>query len=69
LNRFLEGIGFALERIKGAHHIFSHPSVPRPFPVQSVKGQAKPYQVRQLIEFVEMYRLRLQDEDAEETNS
>ncbi len=39
----LEGFGFSRERITGSHHIFVHPLIYRPFPIQNVKGKAKPY--------------------------
>jgi predicted RNA binding protein YcfA (HicA-like mRNA interferase family) len=59
----LEAFGFTMERIKGSHRIFSHPEMSELFPVQPRKnGQAKPYQMHQLLRFVEQYELKL-DED------
>jgi predicted RNA binding protein YcfA (HicA-like mRNA interferase family) len=58
----LEGFGFIFQRITGSHHIFSHPKIMRPFPIQNVKGKAKPYQVDQLLKFVEEYDLQLVEE-------
>jgi hypothetical protein len=59
-----EGFGFRLDRIRGSHHIFLHREVPIPLNLQSARGQAIPYQVRQLLRLVERYNLSLED-DAE----
>lgn len=61
----LVSLGFALDRTEGSHQVFTHPLLPRPFPVQNAKGKAKPYQVRQLAKFIEMYNLSLSNEDEE----
>ena len=64
--------GFALERISGSHHIFSHPAVPQTISAQPDSGgQAKPYQVRLFIKLVEKYRLKLTngDDDLEESST
>jgi len=45
----VEGFGFRLYRVKGSHHIFIHPDIPEPLNLQDVKGEAKPYQVKQFI--------------------
>jgi predicted RNA binding protein YcfA (HicA-like mRNA interferase family) len=54
-----EGLGFELRRVSGSHHVFVHPDIPQLINLQSVRGQAKPYQVRQLLRLVERYDLRL----------
>jgi predicted RNA binding protein YcfA (HicA-like mRNA interferase family) len=56
-----EGLGFELSRVRGSHHVFTHPGIPQLINLQSVQGQAKPYQVRQLMRLVERYDLRLED--------
>jgi predicted RNA binding protein YcfA (HicA-like mRNA interferase family) len=56
-----EGFGFELRRISGSHHVFAHPHIPQLVNLQSVRGQAKPYQIRQLLRLVERYDLRLKD--------
>jgi HicA toxin of bacterial toxin-antitoxin, len=56
-----EALGFELRRVSGSHHIFAHPEVPHLINLQSLRGQAKPYQVRQLVRLVERYDLRLKD--------
>ncbi len=53
--------GFELVRVSGSHHILSHPIVRELVNLQDVSGQAKPYQVRQLMELVERYSLTLED--------
>jgi predicted RNA binding protein YcfA (HicA-like mRNA interferase family) len=53
------------ERTNGSHRIYSHPKISRPFPIQNVGGQAKPYQVRQLLKLMRDHNLRLNEEDGE----
>ena len=54
-----EGFGFKLSRVKGSHHIFTHPAIPGLLNLQEVGGQAKPYQIRQLLRLIERYNLQL----------
>ncbi len=56
-----EALGFELRRVSGSHHVFAHPDIPQLINLQSLHGQAKPYQVRQLLRLVERYDLRLRD--------
>ncbi|HXN37980.1 MAG TPA: type II toxin-antitoxin system HicA family toxin [Solirubrobacteraceae bacterium] len=56
-----EALGFELRRVAGSHHVFAHPDIPQLINLQAVRGQAKPYQVRQLLRLVERYDLRLED--------
>ena len=62
----IEACGFRLQRVQGSHHIYRHPLLPRPFPIQEVKGQAKPYQVRQFLDLMEKYNLHLADDEGTE---
>ena len=57
----LEAFGFRLSRANGSHHIFVHTRVPRPVNIQDVHGEAKPYQVRQILKIVERYNLELEE--------
>lgn len=57
----VEAFGFGLARVNGSHHIFVRPGVPELVNLQEVKGQAKPYQVRQFLRLLERYNLRLGD--------
>ncbi len=56
-----EGFGFKLLRTTGGHHIFVHPEIPEPINIQEVRGEAKPYQIRQLLKLVERYNLKLRE--------
>ena len=57
----LEGLGFRIVRTTGRHHIFSRPGVPEMINIQPVRGEAKPYQIRQVLRLVERYDLQLED--------
>ena len=61
LSKLAERLGFELCRVSGSHHLFAHPDIPQLINLQSVRGQAKPYQIRQLMRLVERYDLRLKD--------
>ncbi len=54
-----EALGFRLSRVSGSHHIFVHPAIPELLNMQEVRGQAKPYQIRQLLHLTEKYNLRI----------
>lgn len=62
LQNLVEGLGFELRRTSGSHHIYAHPDVPELVNLQDVGGQAKPYQVRQVLCLIERYGLQLKDE-------
>ena len=57
----VEGFGFHLARISGGHHIFSHFGVREMVNLQAVRGEAKPYQIRQFLRLVERYNLPLEE--------
>ena len=63
LTRLAEAFGFELDRTSGSHHIYLHPKVRELLNLQDVGGKAKPYQVKQLMQLVEEYDLKLQDEN------
>ncbi|PWB77277.1 MAG: hypothetical protein C3F08_10125 [Candidatus Methylomirabilota bacterium] len=52
-------LGFQLDHTEGSHHILRHPSVPELLNLQEVRGQAKPYQLKQLLHLIERYNLTL----------
>lgn len=58
----VEGFGFRLSRVNGSHHIFVHPKIAELVNLQEVRGEAKPYQIRQFLKLVERYNLSLEDE-------
>jgi len=39
-----------------------HPRVPELINLQSVQGKCKPYQVKQVLELIDRYNLRLEEE-------
>ncbi len=55
----VEAFGFHLSRTRGSHHLFAHPGIAELVNLQEVRGEAKPYQVRQFLKLVERYDLRL----------
>lgn len=59
--RLVEACGFELVRVSGSHHLFSHPVVPELVNLQELRGEAKPYQLRQFLQLVERYNLRPED--------
>jgi len=58
----VEAFGFALSRVNGSHHIYTHSDIPELVNIQNVKGKAKPYQIRQFLRLVERHNLRMEDE-------
>jgi predicted RNA binding protein YcfA (HicA-like mRNA interferase family) len=59
----VEGFGFKLLRVAGSHHVFGHPGVSELVNLQEVKGQTKPYQIRQFLRLIERYNLKLEDDE------
>ena len=62
MRNLVEGFGYCLARVAGSHHIFRHPAVPEMINLQEVKGEAKPYQIRQFLRLVERYNLKLEED-------
>ena len=42
---------------------FAHPDVPELINLQDVKGKAKPYQIKQLLQTIEAYNLRMEEDE------
>ncbi len=55
----LIALGFDLDRINGSHHIFVHIDIEEVVNIQSVNGQVKPYQLKQIIRIIERYNLKI----------
>ncbi|MEO8275821.1 MAG: type II toxin-antitoxin system HicA family toxin [Thermoanaerobaculia bacterium] len=53
----LEELNFRIDRVRGSHFVFVHPRIPAPLPLQPIYGQAKPYQLRQVLRLVREYNL------------
>lgn len=62
LTALLRAMGFELVRVSGSHHIFAHAALPDLVNVQDVGGQAKPYQVRQVIALARRYALDVEEQ-------
>jgi predicted RNA binding protein YcfA (HicA-like mRNA interferase family) len=63
MRRLVEAVGFELRRTSGSHHVFAHTDVTELLNLQDVKGQAKPYQIRQFLRLVERYALGLEADE------
>ena len=57
----VNAFGFRLSRTQGSHHIFSHAEIPELINLQAVHGQVKPYQIKQFLNLVERYNLKMED--------
>lgn len=62
--RLVEAFGFVLDRHSGtSHRIYKHRTQPEArLNLQSVQGEAKPYQIAQFLKLVEAYDLRIEDQ-------
>jgi predicted RNA binding protein YcfA (HicA-like mRNA interferase family) len=60
---FIEALGYRLDRVTGAHHIYVRPNVPEPLNLQPDGSKAKPYQVRQVIKALREYGLTLEGDE------
>jgi predicted RNA binding protein YcfA (HicA-like mRNA interferase family) len=47
-----ECFGFEFSRQRGSHRIYRHAELRRTISLQDYQGEAKPYQVRQLLQFI-----------------
>lgn len=59
----IERFGFEFDHIIGSHHIYRHPVIGQRVNVQPIRGEAKPYQIRQFLRLVEQHQLRLEDDE------
>lgn len=57
----IQAFGFEPRGIKGSHRTFERAGVRDIVDVQSDRGEAKPYQVRQFLKLIEKYNLELED--------
>ena len=60
--RLLEALGFDELRVRGSHHVYARSGIAKQLNVQDRGGQAKPYQLRQLVALVRRYDLRIEDD-------
>jgi predicted RNA binding protein YcfA (HicA-like mRNA interferase family) len=67
LCQLAEHFGFVHDRTRGSHHIFIHPELRDQMDFQPKNGQAKPYQVRQLVKAIEDVKaLQVEDSKGED---
>ncbi len=57
LVQLLQELGFRLQRSRGSHRVYVHPQIPRVLSLQPDRGEAKPYQVIQVLRLLEAYNL------------
>ena len=62
MRRLARAFGFRQLRVRGSHHIFSHPAITELLNLQDRSGQAKPYQIRQFLQLVAANNLRMRGE-------
>jgi len=60
LRSIVEAAGFTLKRVSGSHHVYSRPGIAEIINIQPAGKDAKPYQVRQVLELIERYKLTVQ---------
>ena len=61
----VEAFGFEHDRSRGSHFIYKHGGIPKIINLQDDRGHAKPYQVRQFLDLIKKYNLKLGVEDNE----
>lgn len=57
LKLLLDTYGFTLARVAGSHHIYTHPDLAEIVNIQKVGNEAKPYQIRKILQLIEKYNL------------
>ena len=58
----VEAFGFRFVRVHGSHRFYEHPAVPVVLNLQPRRGEAKPYQIRQVMRLVQLYALHLEED-------
>ncbi|HEY1990756.1 MAG TPA: type II toxin-antitoxin system HicA family toxin [Acidimicrobiales bacterium] len=59
--RLAEALGFELLRVAGSHHLYARAGIPEQLNLQERPGQAKPYQLRQLVTLIRRYDLSIEE--------
>ena len=59
----VESFNFYHMRSNGSHNIYRNEEAAEIINIQNVKGEAKPYQIKQFLAIVERYNLRMEDEE------
>jgi hypothetical protein len=50
-------------RVTGSHHIYARAGIPEQLNLQERAGQARPYQLRQLVAMVRRYDLTIEEDN------
>ena len=56
----IESFGFVHKRTSGSHTIFRNNEIKEMLNIQNVKGEAKPYQIKQFLAIIEKYDLKME---------
>ena len=59
--KLAEAFGFTCKGGKGSHKVYSQKDIKEILNFQDVKWKAKPYQVKQFLEIVQEYNLKLRE--------
>ena len=59
--QLVEAFGFVERGSRGSHRFFARPGVAELLNLQPMKGEAKPYQIRQFLQLIEAYHLGLEE--------
>ena len=57
----VEAFGFVLTRSNGSHLIYKNFEINEWLNLQNKNGEAKPYQVKQFLEYIEIYNLQMEE--------
>ena len=57
----VESFGFVLTRCNGSHLIYKNHDINEWLNLQNKNGEAKPYQVKQFLEYIEIFNLQMED--------
>ena len=60
--KLVVAFGFRISRVNGSHHIFVHKKIGAIINLQNVKGEAKPYQIKQFLDIIEANNLKLKED-------
>jgi len=60
--KLVKAFGFKLDRVNRSHHIFVHKKIGAIINLQNVKGEAKPYQIKQFLKIIEANNLKLKED-------
>jgi len=56
--RLVEWFGFLRKGGKGSHQTYFHPGSREILDLQPLQGEAKPYQIKQFLRLVDLYKLK-----------